>query len=380
MTRGFVNNPPLLELAALDQSIWLDFIQRGMLESGELQQLVEADGLRGVTSNPSIFEKAIAGSHDYDEAIRVLAKEGKSAEQIYDALTVEDIQRVADLFQPLYDRLGGADGFVSLEVSPYLADDTAGTLRDARRLWAAVDRPNVMIKVPATAQGLPAIEQLVGEGINVNVTLLFGLGRYRQTAEAYLAGLESLAAQGKPLQSVASVASFFLSRIDVLLDPLLGQVRESNPAMAGLAEEFHGQVAILSAKAAYRIYQEIFTSERFARLKAQGARPQRLLWASTSTKNPAYDDLKYVEALIGPQTVDTIPMETLAAYRDHGQPESRLSDGAKQAAATLARLSEAGIDLDTVTQQLEDEGVQKFVQAYDQLMRALHEKQSAALR
>jgi transaldolase len=236
-----------------------------------------------------------------------------------------------------------------------------------------------MIKVPATREGLPAIQQLIGEGININVTLLFGLPRYRQVAEAYLAGLETLAAHGKPLRSVASVASFFLSRIDVLLDPRLEKLIATDKSKAALAEQFHGQVAILSAKAAYEIYKEIFAGERFRKLKAQGARTQRLLWASTSTKNPAYNDLKYVEALIGPETVDTVPLETLAAYRDHGDPVPRLANGAADASQTLRRLGEVGIDLDVTTQQLEDEGVKKFAKAFDVLMETLKEKQVQTL-
>jgi transaldolase len=371
---------PLLKLEAFGQSIWMDFIRRGMIASGELKRLIQEDGLRGMTSNPSIFEKAIAGSHDYDDAIRELALEGKSVDQIYTALTVEDIQRTADLFRPVYERLDGADGFVSLEVSPYLARDTAWTIADARRLWGAVARPNVMIKVPATVEGLPAIQQLIGEGINVNITLLFGLPRYRQVAEAYIAGLETLAAQGKPLKSVASVASFFLSRIDVLVDPMLEKTMAADKSKADVAATCHGNVAIFSAKAAYQIYKDIFESERFGKLKAQGARTQRLLWASTSTKNPAYSDLKYVEALIGSDTVDTIPLETLTAYRDHGKPASRLANDAVKASETLRRLCDVGIDLDVVTQQLEDEGIQKFVTAFDQLMKTLKDKRAAALQ
>ena len=368
---------PLLKLEAFGQSIWMDFIRRGMISSGQLKQLIEADGLGGVTSNPSIFEKAIAGSHDYDDAIRALAAENKNVDQIYTALTVDDIQHVADLFRPVYERLNGADGFVSLEVSPDLARDTGKTIAEARRLWTAVARPNVMIKVPATREGLPAIQQLIGEGLNVNITLLFGLPRYRQVAEAYLAGLETLAASGKSLKSVASVASFFLSRIDVLLDPRLEKLITTDKSKADLASVFHGQVAIFSAKAAYQIYQEIFASERFGKLKTQGARTQRLLWASTSTKNPAYSDLKYVEALIGPETINTIPLETLAAYRDHGKPAFRLTHDAVKATGLLRRLGEVGIDLDAATQQLEDEGVQKFVQAFDLLTKALNEKRGA---
>ena len=371
---------PLLKLENLGQSIWMDFIRRGMISSGELRQLIEEDGLRGVTSNPSIFEKAITGSNDYDDAIRALALEGKNVDQIYSALTVEDIQGVADLFRPVYDRLDGADGFVSLEVSPRLAHDTAGTIADARRLWGAVARPNVMIKVPGTIEGLPAIQQLIGEGINVNITLLFGLPRYRQVAEAYIAGLETLAAQNKPMKSVASVASFFLSRIDTLLDSTLEKTMAVDKSKADFIKKIHGQVAICSAKAAYRIYKEIFGSERFRKLKEQGARVQRLLWASTSTKNPAYSDLKYVEPLIGPETINTVPLETLAAYRDHGKPASRLSIGGVKAAGTLRRLSKAGIDLDKATQQLEDEGVEKFTKAFDDLLNTLEEKRVAATR
>ena len=372
---------PLLQLKAFDQSIWIDFIRRGMISSGQLQRLHEDDGVSGVTSNPSIFEKAIAESEDYDSAIRALTLAGKSVDQIYDAITVEDIQRAADLFRPIYDGLNGADGFVSLEVSPHVAHDTAGTIEDARRLWAAVARPNVMIKVPATLEGLPAIQQLIGEGININITLLFGLPRYRQVVEAYVTGLETLAAQGKSQRSVTSVASFFLSRIDVLLDQMLDKLIAMDPSKAYVADDLRGQVAILSAQAAYQIYKELFESERFCKLKLQGARPQRLLWASTSTKNPAYSDLKYVEALIGPETIVTMPLETLTAYRNHGKPASRLTiEAAVKFREALQRLGEMAIDLDAVTTQLEHEGVQKFTKAFDLLMHTLEEKRTTAVR
>jgi len=372
---------PLLRLKEFDQSIWIDFIQCGMITSGQLQRFTEDDGITGVTSNPSIFEKAIAGSQDYDSAIRALALEGRSIDRIYNVITVEDIQRAADLFRPIYDRLNGADGFVSLEVSPYVAHDTAGTIEEARRLWAAVARPNVMIKVPGTLEGLPAIQQLIGEGININITLLFGLPRYRQVVEHFMAGLETLTAQGKSMKSVTSVASFFLSRIDVLLDPMLEALIVTDPSKSDAAHDFRGQVAILSAQAAYQMYKELFESERFRKLKLQGAKPQRLLWASTGTKNPAYSDLKYVEALIGPETIVTIPLETLTAYRHHGKPASRLTSGAAgQSQKTLQRLCEMGIDLDAATVQLENEGVQKFVKAFDLLMQALEEKRTAAVR
>ncbi len=371
---------PLLKLNSFGQSIWLDFLRRGMITSGELQQLIEEDGLRGMTSNPSIFEKAIAGSHDYDDAIRALALEGKSVEEMYQTLTVEDVQRAADLFRPIYDQTEGGDGFVSLEVSPHLAHDTDGTIAEARRLWAALDRPNVFIKVPATQEGVPAIQQLISAGINVNVTLLFGLPRYRKVAEAYIAGLEARAEQDKPNQRVASVASFFLSRIDVLVDPMLEKVMQAGGPAAKTAESLHGQVAIASAKVAYQIYQEIFSSERFLELADQGARTQRLLWASTSTKNPAYSDVKYVEGLIGPDTVNTVPLETLNAYRDHGQPALRLEEHVPEAYEVLDHLPQVDVDLGAVTQQLEDEGVEKFNKPFDKLMATLKEERAAALK
>ena len=370
---------PLLKLSPFGQSIWLDYIRRQMIDAGELKKLIDDDGLKGVTSNPAIFQKAIAGSTDYDEAIRSLAQAGKSVEAIYQVLTVEDVQRAADLFRPLYDRLAGQDGFVSLEVNPHLAHDTQGTVAEARHLWQALARPNVLIKVPATKAGLPAIRQLISEGINVNVTLLFGLPRYREVAEAYIAGLEDRAAAGQPLGRVASVASFFLSRIDVLLDPQLEKLAAAGGQKAQTARDLIGQVAIASAKQAYTIYQEIFGSARFQKLAAQEARPQRLLWASTSTKNPAYPDLKYVEPLIGADTVNTLPPETLAAYRDHGDPAARLTEGVDQAAGNLAGLAELGLDLDQATQQLEDEGVEKFNQPFDSLMATLKDKRREIL-
>ena len=298
---------PLSKLHSFGQSIWLDYIQRGLIDSGELQRLIEEDGLCGMTSNPDIFEKAIEGSHDYNDAVRALARQGKSVEEIYDALTVEDVARAADLFRPVYDRLLGKDGFVSLEVNPHLARDTHGTVAEARRLWAALDRPNVFIKVPATLEGLRSIRQLISEGINVNVTLIFGLPRYQEVADAYISGLETRAAKGLPIEKVASVASFFLSRIDVLVDPLLEKIIEKRGAEAQTATGLRGQTAIASAKVAYRIYKEVFGSARFRELAALGARPQRVLWASTGTKNPEYSDVKYVEALIGPETINTVP-------------------------------------------------------------------------
>jgi transaldolase len=374
-----MNKNPLVKLATFGQSIWLDYIRRKMIKSGELKKFIDADGLKGVTSNPAIFQKAIAGSDDYDEAIRKLTQADKSVKEIYETLTVEDVGQAADVFRPLYDREDGKDGFVSLEVNPHLAHDTQGTITEARHLWQALSRPNVLIKVPATKEGLPAIRQLISEGVNVNVTLLFGLPRYKEVAEAYISGLEVRAEKGQPLKQVASVASFFLSRIDALLDPKLEGMAAASGPNDNRAAELQGQIAIASAKVAYTIYQASFGSERFKKLAVRGARPQRLLWASTSTKNPAYSDVKYVEPLIGPETVNTLPLETLEAYRDHGNPAPQLTEAVDRYASYLQRLPELGIDLNQATQQLEDEGVEKFNQPFDALMKTLEDKRRRVL-
>jgi transaldolase len=345
------------------QSIWLDFIDRKIMDSGELQKLIDEDGVRGITSNPAIFEKAISSSSDYDEDIKKLAKEDKSNEDIFYGLAVGDIQRAADLFKPVYEEeVRGGDGYVSLEVSPFLALDTEGTIKQARELWKAVDRENVMIKIPGTEPGLSAIQTAISEGININVTLLFGLDRYEAVTDAYISGLETRAAAGQPIDGIASVASFFLSRIDVMVDPMLDE--------KGLTD-LKAQVAIASARKAYEIYKRVFSSERFAKLKAKGAKPQRLLWASTSSKNPAIPDTKYVEELIGPDTVDTIPMETLVAFRDHGVAENSLENDLDQATSVLEQLKTAGIDIDQITQKLEDEGIDKFNKPYEKLLAAI---------
>jgi len=366
-----MKNNPLRQLETLGQSIWLDYIRRDLIVGGGLRRLIEEDGLRGMTSNPAIFEKAIVESHDYEDDIRAMVREGKDAKDIYESLSQRDVQSAADEFRPLYDRTDGKDGYVSLEVNPHLAHDTDGTLQEARRLWVALNRPNVFIKVPATVEGLPAIQRLISEGINVNVTLIFGLPRYRQVAEAYIAGLEARTAQGQAVKRVASVASFFVSRIDSLMDPLLDAIHAKGGKTADLARDMRGYVAVASAKRAYQIYKEIFGTARFKKLTAAGARVQRLLWASTGTKNPNYSDVKYVEALIGPDTVNTTPVETLDAYREHGIPKARLEEDSAEAAHLLNRLPELGIDLDKVTQQLEDEGVTKFNQPFDKLMATL---------
>ncbi|MDD5476020.1 MAG: transaldolase [Syntrophales bacterium] len=362
---------PLKKLGTLGQSIWLDYIRRDLIVSGELRRLIKEDGLRGMTSNPSIFDKAIAGSHDYDEDIRAMALAGKSVKAIYETISQQDVQDAADEFRPLYDKTKGIDGYVSLEVNPHLAHDTRGTMEEARRLWAALNRPNVFIKVPATPEGLPVIQQLISEGINVNVTLLFGIPRYRQVVEAYLAGIEARANQVKPAKIVASVASFFVSRIDVLVDPLLEKLITQGGKDADLAKMLHGQVAIASAKVAYQIYKEIFDSDRFRKLADKGAQTQRLLWASTGTKNPEYSDVKYIESLIGRDTVDTAPVETLDAYRDHGEPKDRIEQDVVKARWMLDQLPELGISIDKITQQLEDEGVEKFSKSFDNLMDTL---------
>lgn len=364
---------PLRKLAQLGQSVYLDEIGRGMLRTGDLARLIEEDGLHGVTSNPAIFEKAIARTNDYDGAIADLAAGGLDVVQIYETLAIEDVQAAADLFAERYRASDGRHGFVSLEVAPDLADDAAGTVAEARRLWERLDRPNVFIKVPGTEAGLAAIERLTGEGINLNVTLLFGLRRYVDVAEAYLRGLEARAERGEPLHAIASVASFFLSRIDVAIDPELDLLAAAGGPRATQAEALRGTAAIASAKGAWQRYVEAFGGERFARLEALGARPQWLLWASTGTKDPAYPATMYVEPLIGADTVTTLPRETLDAYRAKGEPASRLEEGLDAAAAQLDALAELGIDLDTVTATLEREGVAKFVAPFGALMNALRE-------
>lgn len=375
-----MKNNPLIQLGEFGQSIWLDYIRRDLITSGGLKRLIEEDGLKGMTTNPSIFEKAIADSHVYDENIETLALKGQDAGSIYGTLSQSDVQNTADEFRPLYDRTDGRDGYVSLEVSPHLAYDTTGTIAEAHRLWFVLNRPNIFIKVPATANGIPAIKQLISEGINVNVTLLFGSSRYKEAAEAYISGIEARVAEGKSVKHIASVASLFVSRIDALVDPLLEKRMTQGGRAGGLAKQARGQIAIASAKAAYQIYNELFSGDRFAKLTEHGARAQRLLWASTGTKNPDYSDVKYMEALIGPDTVNTAPMETLDAYRDHGKPKSRIEQDVKEAHRVLELLPELGISIDNVAQQLEDEGVEKFNEQFDKLMETLAQRSKAKRR
>ncbi len=367
---------PLRVLNSLGQSVWFDYIRRDELTSGHLKKLVDEDGVSGVTSNPSIFEKAIAGSNDYDEAIRKLVEAGEETPVVFEALEVEDIRTAADIFRPVYDATDGRDGYVSIEVAPTLARDTPGTIADAHRLWHEVDRPNILVKVPGTAEGLPAIEQLLGEGININITLLFAIERYEQVAWAYIAALEKLAREAKPLGRIASVASFFVSRIDVLVDQqLIAKLAgATSPEEKQRLEWLEGKTAIANAKLAYVKFKEIFSNARFQALAQKGARVQRMLWASTGTKNPHYSDTLYIDALIGPDTVNTMPVASLAAYRDHGKPAARIEEGLDEARTVMQQLAEEGIDIAVDTRKLEDQGVESFTKDYEKLLAAIAEK------
>jgi transaldolase len=360
----------LQQIHDLGQSIWLDSFDRKLMDSGELQKLIDEDSLCGITSNPSIFEKAVSSSADYDEDVRKLASEGKNNEEIFFGFATSDIQRAADILKPVYDKAHGTDGFVSLEVSPHLANDTDGTIKQARELWKTVNRKNVMIKIPGTKEGLAAIRQCISEGININITLLFGLPRYEEVTEAYISGLEDRLKTNQPIDHIASVASFFLSRIDVLLDPILKEKKLDNLV---------GEIAIASAKKAYEIYKEVFFSDRFRNLEKKGAKKQKVLWASTSTKDPSFSDVKYVEALIGPDTINTLPIETIDAFRDHGKAQDHLENNLVKATQELQQLEDNGINIDDITQQLEEEGVQKFNKAYEQLLKAIDEKKMKQL-
>jgi transaldolase/glucose-6-phosphate isomerase len=365
---------PLRALREQGQSPWLDYIRRGLLTSGELQRLIDEEGLMGITSNPAIFEKAITGSQDYTAAIAALETEHLDAMALYERLVSEDIRQAADMLRPVYEETQGRDGYVSLEVSPYLARDTEGTIAEARRLWQVIQRPNLMIKVPATPEGIPAIQKLISEGININVTLLFAQEVYRQVAEAYLAGLEALAAAGGDLRRVASVASFFVSRIDSLVDAKLEAKLRAGEGDRALLESLKGKVAIANAKLAYQAYRKIFAGERWERLAAAGARPQRLLWASTSTKNPQYSDVLYVEELIGPDTVNTMPPATWEAFRDHGRVRPTLESELEAAYDTLETLAKVGISLAEVTDTLLIEAIRLFAEPFDKLLNSLDKK------
>lgn len=357
------------------QSFWLDNLTRGMLTSGELARRVSEEGLRGVTSNPAIFHGAISEGEEYDADIARFAAEGLDARHVYERLTVADVQGACDVLRPVWDESAGNDGYVSLEVSPHLAHDTEGTLEEARRLYEAVGRPNVLIKIPGTEAGVPAVRRALFEGINVNITLLFSLDAYEAVAAAYLDALEQRREAGRRVDDVASVASFFLSRIDTetdaRLDALAGTVDEET---AGRLRELRGKAAIANAKLAYRSFDARLAGERWSTLEADGARPQRMLWASTSTKDPAYRDVKYVEPLIGPWTINTMPESTARAFLDHGEVDDTVRHGTDEAARVMEGLAEVGIDFDDVTRTLLDEGVRKFVTPYDRLLESLESR------
>jgi transaldolase len=370
---------PLWKLRELGQSIWYDYIRRDLYTSGKLERLIRDDGLAGMTSNPTIFQKAIAETELYDEDVRRLGAEGKDPYAIFDQLAIEDVTRAADVFRPVFDETGGGDGYVSIEVGPQLANDTEGSIREARRLWRACERPNVMVKIPGTAAGIPAIRQCLSEGVNINITLLFSVSRHREVMEAYLSAVEERIALPLPVAGLHSVASFFVSRVDTNVDKKLDRIAKEDPqgSRGEKARELRGRAAIANARLAYQAFEEVFRSDRFRALEEKGARLQRPLWASTSTKDPAYPDLYYVEALVAPHTVDTMPPETFDAYRDHGDPRVRIHEDLEAARDVFRRLSELGIDEATVSRELEEEGAKKFSDSYESLLKALAEKEKA---
>jgi len=367
---------PLLELQKAGQSIWLDYIRRDLLTGGELRRLIAEDGLRGMTSNPSIFEKAISGSPDYSAQLDQLITEGLNAGDIFERIAVKDIQDAADILRPVYDSTNKRDGYVSIEVTPTLAHDTQGSIEEARRLWKAVKRPNLMVKIPGTPEGVPAVRQLTGEGLNINITLLFAQEAYIAVAEAFMDGLEAALKAGKDISGISSVASFFVSRIDTLVDSTIdAQLKNpGSPDREQLLRSLHGKVAIANAKQAYRWYQQMIAGSRWRALAGRGAHSQRLLWASTSTKNPKYRDVLYVEELIGPETVNTIPPATMDAFRDHGIVRRTLDSDLASADKTMSDLEEAGISMKNVTGQLLDEAIKLFDDAFNKLISAVDQK------
>lgn len=367
---------PLQALGESGQSVWLDYIQRKLLATGELRRLVEEDGVTGVTSNPAIFEKAVADSDDYDDVTARMGREGSAdPKAVYEAIAMRDIREAADVLRSVYRETGGRDGYVSLEVSPHLAHDTEGTVAEARRLWDSVSRDNLLIKVPGTPEGVPAIERLIGEGISVNVTLLFAREAYEQVAQAYLRGLAKAAADGRDLGRIASVASFFISRIDTLADQKIeARIEAADEAGRERLRELMGKAAIANAKLTYKRYKEIMQGEGWQALAGRGARPQRLLWASTSTKNPDYRDVLYVEELVGEDTVNTVPPATLDAFRDHGKVRKSLEEDVERASETMAALERAGVSMQEVTDQLLEDGVRLFSEAFDKLLATIEEE------
>ncbi len=367
---------PLLQLKTQGQSVWYDTIDRGQLVSGLFKRLLDDDGIVGVTSNPTIFQKSISHGDAYDEQMTQLIKQRKSTNEIYEALVIKDITTVADMLRPIYDRTNRQDGFVSLEVSPDLAHDTERSLSEARRFWKMVDRPNLMIKIPATPEGIPAVQQALTEGININITLIFSLDSYRDVADAYISALEDRNAEGKDISHIASVASFFVSRVDTLVDQLLEDKIKttSDSAEQQKLKSLEGKAAIANARLVYQEFTRIFHTPRFETLKHSGAHVQRPLWASTSTKNPAYRDVLYAEELIGPDTVDTMPLETIENFRDHGRVSRTVENDIQQAKDVFASLEKVGIHYDQVTKQLQDEGVQKFADSFHELFQGVESK------
>jgi transaldolase len=365
----------LKKLAELGQSVWYDYIRRDLYEGGELRRLIEEDGLSGMTSNPTIFQKAIAETDLYDDSIRKLSGRGLSGPALFEALEVEDVRAAADVFRPVFDRTGGDDGFVSIEVNPALSHDTEGTVAEARRLWRACDRPNVMVKIPGTTEGVPAIRAALAEGININITLLFSVPRHREVMEAYLSALESRVTAGQPVDRIRSVASFFVSRVDTLVDKKLDALAGSGPDdRRKQARALRGKMAIANARLAYEAFEQTFGGERYRALAAKGAKRQRPLWASTSTKDPAYPPLYYVEALVAPDSVDTMPPDTYARYAKEGQPKVRIHDDLAGARETFRALAELGIDAGAVAAELEADGEKKFIASFEQVVKAVEEK------
>jgi transaldolase len=371
---------PLLELQKYGQSVWLDYIRRDLITGGEMRRLIDEDGLRGMTSNPSIFEKAIVDSNDYADFLDQLVAQDLSAGEIYERIAVRDIQDAADILAPVYKSTNKRDGYVSLEVSPTLARDTQASIEEARRLWKTVARPNIMIKVPGTPEGVPAVRQLISEGININITLLFAQEAYFKVADAYLDGLEAAQKAGRDISGIASVASFFVSRIDTLADSTIDQRLKtaSTPPEQDLLRSVQGKVAIANAKQAYRRYQQMITEPRWKSLAASGAQTQRLLWASTSTKNPKYRDVLYIEELIGPDTVNTIPPATMDAFRDHGIVRRTLDADLAAADKVMADLERAGISMKKVTEQLLEDAIKLFADAFEKLLSSVEQKRKQA--
>jgi transaldolase len=370
---------PLQRLGELGQSVWYDFIRRDLYQGPELKRLIEQDGLRGMTSNPTIFQKAIAESSLYDEDIRKVGDAGKDSAAIFESLAVADVQAAADIFRPVYDATGGDDGFVSIEVGPHLARDTQGTIAEARRLWSSCGRPNVMVKIPGTAEGVPAIRQCLSEGININITLLFSVPRYREVMDAYLGALEDRVRRREKVDRIRSVASFFVSRVDTNVDKKLDALTKAGNARAAGKDpaSIRAKLGVANARLAYQAFQEVFAGPRFAALKGEAASLQRPLWASTSTKDPSLPDLYYVEALVAATSVDTMPPETFLAYKDHGDPKIRIADDLPGAQAAFRTLTAVGIDFADVARELEDEGVRKFADSFDALLRTIAQKEQS---